>query len=191
MRCYLGFLLTVALAGACFGSDLPDKTRLEVRLSETLSSDTSHIGQSFTATLDRAVSIGGKVILPKGARVTGVVRYAESTRDYSRAGELDLEVTSVQAGGQTYDVVTNPVMMRGKEGRLNPNTGTPDPNGRRKQDATRAAIDAATGGARDTHTIPGTSISVGPATSTMQVVLPVRSKLTFTVAGTKKPAETH
>ena len=178
------------MAGVAFGSDLPDKTRLEVRLNETLSSDTSQTGQPFAATLDRSVSAGGKMILPKGAQVTGVVRYAESTRNCSQPGELDLQVTSIKAAGKTYDVVTAPVVVRGKIGRLNPNTGRPYPNGRRKQDAVGAAIDAATGGTRaNTQTIPGTNVSVGQGGSRMQVVLPARSKLAFTVVRGSKPPE--
>lgn len=175
-------VLTVAMASVAFCLDLPDKTRLEVRLNETLSSDTSQTAQPFAATLDRSASVGGKVILSKGAQVAGVVRFAESTRNYSRPGELDLQVTSIKADGKTYEVVAAPVVVRGKIGRLNPNTGRPYPNGRRKQDAVGAAIDAATGGARaNAQTIPGTNSSVGPESSRMQVVLPVRSKLAFTV----------
>jgi hypothetical protein len=182
-RFFLSLLLLIP--AACFAGDvLPKNTRVEVRLGENLGSDISTPGQSFTATLNRSVSLGGKNVLQKGALVSGTVRYAESTLNYSQAGELALELTSVTSGGKEYRVTTSLLRFQGRARQTNPATGKQDDRGARVEDATRAGV-GVLGGANTsaTHTIPGTNVSVGPETPStgMQVILPANSKLIFTV----------
>ena len=80
---YLFWSLLLLASTASFSSDVPKNTRLEVRLDETLGSDISQIGQDFSATLTRSISLG-KEGLKKGDHVSGVVKYAESTLNYYR-----------------------------------------------------------------------------------------------------------
>ena len=184
----LRFLLPLLLlipASSFAGDSLPKNARLEVRLEQSLGSDVSQPGQSFTATLNRSVSLGGKDILLKGSLVSGVVKEAESTLNYSRAGELVLELTSVTSGGKERRISTGLLRFQGRARPIDPTTGRQDDRGARIEDATRAGV-GVIGGANtsSTHTIPGTSISVGPNTPStgMQVILPAKSKLTFTVS---------
>jgi hypothetical protein len=184
-RLVLTLLLLIPASG--FADDaLPKNTRLEVRLDQSLGSDISQPGENFTATLSRAVSLGGKDVLLKGARVSGVVKEAESTLNYSRAGELVLELTSVTSGGMEHRITTGLLRFQGRARPTDPTTGRQDDRGARVEDATRAAggvIGGANPGAT-THTIPGTGISVGPSTPStgMQVILPAKSKLIVTVS---------
>jgi hypothetical protein len=182
LRALLIFVFTALPLTA---SDLPKNTKLEVRLEETLSSDTSQTGQHFTATVNKSVSLGEAVVLEKGAVVEGVVKLAESTYNYRQAGELDLELISIRSHGKLYVVGSNTLMLMGRATATDPRTGRPMDPGLRKSDATRAAIDTATGGSRGTvGTIPGTDISVGTGSgqSGMQVIVTSKSKLTFNLS---------
>src|SRR5438128_1033105 len=102
------FSLIVLASLPSFGSDrLPKNMRLEIRLDQSLGSDISHEGETFEATLNRSVTLTGKEVLPKGAHVTGLVKWATSTHNYAQPGELELELTSVDANEKTYRVTTN------------------------------------------------------------------------------------
>jgi hypothetical protein len=183
-RKYLFWSLLVLASAACFSSDIPKNTWLEVRLDETLGSDISQIGQDFSATLTRSISLG-KEGLKKGDHVSGVVKYAESTLNYYRPGEIELELTSVMLNGKVCQIATNTLRFQGKERRADPSTGKQDDRGARGEDIARGAIGVA-GAANTTtaQTIPGTGVAVGPSTPVtgMQVVLPAKSKLTFTIS---------
>jgi len=111
---------------------------------------------------------------------------AEPTYNYRQAGELDLELISIRANGKLYSLETNTVMLHGKQSMTDPRTGRPMDSGSRKGDLTQATIGSLPGmdiGGVST-TIPGTDISVGsgsPASRSMQVIVPARSKMTFNV----------
>src|SRR5215475_7194634 len=175
-----------------FASDLPKNLKLEVQIQETLTSDSSTTGQHFSATLNKAISAGGKVVFEKGAMIEGVVTMAEPTYNYRQAGELDLELVSIRAQGKLYSLHTNTVMLRGRQSATDPRTGRPVDPGSRRGDVARATIGSLPGigsvpgtdnGGVST-TIPGTDIGVGsgaPASKSMQVIVPARSKMTFNV----------
>jgi hypothetical protein len=181
-RHWLAFLLFLTPL-AVFGRDQLKNVRIEVRLDQILGSDISHDGETFTGSLNRQVSLGPNVVLPKGSLVQGVVKNAESTMDYYRPGILELELTSVSTGGKTYQILTNTLRLMGKERRMDPSNGKQDDRGARGEDAARAA-GAVLGGTTSTaQTIPGTGVAVGTSdrVTGMQVILPKNSKLTFTV----------
>jgi len=177
---YLAFTLPV------LASDLPKNLKLEVQIQETLTSDSSTTGQRFSAILNKSISAGGKVVFEKGAMVEGIVRMAEPTYNYRQAGELDLELLSIRANGKLYSLQTNTVILHGKPTMTDPRTGRPMDPGSRKGDVARATIGSLPGmdnGGVST-TIPGTDISVGsgsPASKSMHVIVPARSKMTFNV----------
>jgi hypothetical protein len=180
---HLFWPLVLLATSACFASDIPKNTRLEVRLDETLGSDISQVGQNFSATLTRSIALG-KEGLKKGDHVSGVVKYAESTLNYYRPGEIELELTSVISNGKVCQIATNTLRFQGKERQADPATGKQDDRGARGEDIARGAI--AVAGAPNTapaQTIPGTGVAVGPSSPAtgMQVVLPAKSKLTFTI----------
>ena len=181
-----GLFCTLLLSLFAFGSDIPKGTRITVRLDQMLSSDTVMIGQPFIAHLDHDLRFGtDRVMIHKGALVNGVVKYARSTMNYSQAGEIELQITSIASEGLTYGVLSDTFMREGRERPMNPTTGREDDSGARRADVTRAGIDVLTGGGGNAPgaTIPGTSVSVGGANtqSGMQVILPTAMKITFTI----------
>ena len=167
----------------------PKSVKLEIRMDATLSSQTSMTGEKFTATLDKSVSFGDAVMFEKGAAVEGVVKRAEPAYSYDQPGELDLELISVRSKGQLYLLESNVMVLEGTRPATDPRTG--QPVGASKGDIARATIGSIAGAGRggQTASVPGTNGTVGgsQASTTVQVVVPAQSKLTFSV--TSAPAD--
>jgi hypothetical protein len=85
---------------------VPAETALTVVLDEPLGSKTSSTGQNFSATVSAPVEIDGRIAIPKGARVTGVVRDAKSAGRFKGGAVLSVTLSSVTVGGATYDLHT-------------------------------------------------------------------------------------
>jgi len=183
MAAIRAWALLASFAICCFASDNAKNAKLQVRLDQTLTSDAAYTGESFTTTLDKGMTLDGTV-LPKGAKVIGRVAYVHSSSNYSQAGELGLQLVSVASGGQTRGLSTNTVMFEGTDPAQNPHTGGALDQGEQRADAAAAGIGAAGAGNRNAaQTIPGTTVAVsnGNVRKGAQVVLPMRSKLTFLV----------
>ena len=60
---------------------LPEGTTLRVRLDQSVGSEISHAGDSFAASVAEPVTSNGKVAIPKGTRVSGVVSSAKPLDD--------------------------------------------------------------------------------------------------------------
>jgi hypothetical protein len=85
---------------------VPADTTLTVVLDEALGSKTSSTGQDFSASVAAPVEVDGRVAIPKGARVTGVVRDAKSAGRFKGGAVLSVTLSSVTVGGATYDLHT-------------------------------------------------------------------------------------
>jgi len=86
---------------------VPADTTIRIVLDEPLGSKTSSTGQNFSATVSAPVEIDGRIAIPKGARVTGVVREAKSAGRFKGGAVLSISLSSVTVGGSTYDLRTN------------------------------------------------------------------------------------
>jgi len=82
-------------------------TQLDVRLIDGLSSKTSRDGDTFSASLDKAVEVNGKTVIPKGADVSGRVTKAVPSGRLKQRAELWVTLTSVKVGGRSYDIATS------------------------------------------------------------------------------------
>ncbi len=176
--------LSVAAVLPLAAGDLPKNIKLEIRMEETLTSDSAQTGQRFSATLNKGVSAGEAVVFEKGAMVEGVVKLAEPTFNDRQPGELDLELLSIRSKGKLYLLTTNMIVLQGKVTATDPRTGRPVDTGSRKGDVARATMDTIPGMDRGgvATTIPGTDVSVGsggPSSRGMLVIVPGRSELTF------------
>ncbi len=73
---------------------VPAGTTLTVRLVQELGSKTSAAGQSFSATLDRDVVVGGQTAIAAGAGVTGKVVFARPVGALAGEASLQLKLVS-------------------------------------------------------------------------------------------------
>jgi hypothetical protein len=85
---------------------VPEDTAIPVTLDQTLSSKTASAGQPFLATVETAIEIDGKVVIPKGTRASGVVKDAKAAGRFKGGSSLELSLTNVTIEGTSYDIST-------------------------------------------------------------------------------------
>ncbi len=93
---------------------IPEGTALRVRLLDPIGSATDTGGQAFRATLDEPIVVDNVVAVPRDANVTGRVLVARASGHLQTPAELVVTLTSLEAGGKAYEVVTSDVSWRGR-----------------------------------------------------------------------------
>lgn len=81
---------------------VPKGTAITATMGKTISADKNHSGDSFVARLSTPVKVDGKIVFPKGARITGRVVAVKKH-------ELKVALASVVVHGKPYDLTTNSV----------------------------------------------------------------------------------
>jgi hypothetical protein len=81
---------------------IPEGTKLRVRLDQTISSATAEEGQTVELSVTDPVLIDDQVVIPEGARVTGVVTQAQEKRRLGRAGKLDFSIERVRCADDQW-----------------------------------------------------------------------------------------
>lgn len=84
--------------------EVPSGTQLETTLDSRLSTQDSKVGDAFTVTVSRAVSVGQRTAIPSGARVDGKVTAVQKSGGSSQPAVLKLDFTSLTVGGKTYPI---------------------------------------------------------------------------------------
>ncbi len=74
---------------------LPHQTAVHLKLDQTLSSATAHVGEEVTYEVTQDVVVGGVTVIAKGAPAIGAVTEAEPKKRMGKAGKLNVSVTSV------------------------------------------------------------------------------------------------
>ena len=111
MRSFIRISIWFCLGGlAAAQIEIPEGTRVKVRLEEDLSSATSEQGQSVRLSVVEEVKIGGTVVIAPGAKATGTVVVATPKR-LMTGGKLDFSVDGVTAA----DGETIPIRYRQEE----------------------------------------------------------------------------
>jgi outer membrane lipoprotein SlyB len=93
---------------------IPVGTSLQVRITESLNSETSNVGQIFHGTLEAPIVVHGKTLFPKGADVTGEVINVERSGRLSNPGELHLSLRTIRNGKRTYALSVEPIFIKGE-----------------------------------------------------------------------------
>jgi LysM repeat protein len=93
---------------------IPAGRTVTVRVGDTLSSKTAQDGQTFTGTLANGIAVNGKVIVPAGSGVTGVVSEAKSAGRFKGEAILAIRLTSVNIKGVPHRVSTDEYVVTQK-----------------------------------------------------------------------------
>jgi hypothetical protein len=97
---------------------VPEGTTFSIRMLDSLDSGSANPGDSFRATLSTPVQIGGNVVIPQDADVTGRVVDVESAGRFKGGALLTLELTGLSYNGRSYAIHTSPwsrqIQGRGK-----------------------------------------------------------------------------
>jgi len=86
---------------------IPSGTILSVRMIDSIDSTQNHAGDEFAATLEAPVVIGDRAIIPRNSDARVRLVQATSAGHMSGRSELKVELVSVTAGGQTYQLQTS------------------------------------------------------------------------------------
>lgn len=85
---------------------VPAGTVLTVRTNQALSTKTSQSGTAFTGSLMTPITLGGKMAIPAGSDVTGIVQDAKKAGRFKGGASLVLALDSVTVRGHKYNIVT-------------------------------------------------------------------------------------
>jgi hypothetical protein len=85
------------------GPQVPSGTRLTVQITTPVSSETAQAGDGWEGTTTGDIVVGDEVLVPSGTTVRGKVRNVLPAKKGDRA-MLDLEVSSLEIGGEPVDV---------------------------------------------------------------------------------------
>ena len=93
---------------------VPAGTRIAVRLEHGISTENNASGDEFTAALDGPLTVSGKVVAPRGSRVTGLLTdVADAGRVEGRAS-LTMVLRRLEVGGEEYTLSTQPMTFVAK-----------------------------------------------------------------------------
>jgi hypothetical protein len=110
---------------------LADGTKLQVRLQDALDSAVNKTGDTFSAILDKDISVDGAVVAPRGSVLGGKIsNVMRSGRVEGRAG-MSIQLTSLTVGNQTYPLQTEILSFEAES--------------TKKKDATKVGIGAGLG----------------------------------------------
>ena len=88
---------------------IPAGTTLRLELKSAVGSDTSTVEQPVSAELRAPVTIDGRVVLPAGSEVMGVVTGVERSGRVKGRARVAYRFNSVRAGGENIDIQTSAI----------------------------------------------------------------------------------
>jgi len=92
---------------------VPAGTKLNVRLVQGIDVDASEAGQTFKATVDDPVMIGGAIVIPRGASAVVQAVNVQQSGKMKGSDKVTLKLNSIGFGGMAYPVVTEYVETKG------------------------------------------------------------------------------
>ena len=108
--CFPAVLLSLAFVVSAMAHSetaVPAGTAIGVTLDQSVSSKTAKVGQAVTGSISKNVSVGGKVIIPKGATARLTVASVQASGRLSTPAKLWLRLRSVTIHGKSYTVSTS------------------------------------------------------------------------------------
>lgn len=85
---------------------VPAGTIFTVRTNQALSTKTAQTGTSFTGTIMTPITHEGRMVIPAGSDVTGIVTDAKKAGKFKGGASLALTLDSVTINGHKYNIVT-------------------------------------------------------------------------------------
>lgn len=128
---------------------IPAGTRLSIRTTNAISSETAVPGQGFTASVAEPVLIDGRTVVPRGAAAGGVILSTDDGGRVKGVASLSLGLTSLRIGGKQVKVASSVFTKNG------PAT--------KKKDAVKIGIGAGIGAAIGAIAGGGKGAAVGAA----------------------------
>lgn len=155
-------------------------TNVRVRSTTTLSTKTNAAGDVFHGSLDAPLTVDGKVVAEKGARVQGVVADADPGGRVKGVARISVRLTAIETDKGMVSVKTNAIAQQARTTKRNDAVKVGIGSG------IGAAIGAIAGGGRGAAIGAGAGAGAGTgvvlATRGEPAVLPAETVLTFKLA---------
>jgi len=177
----VGALLVLALALPALceaGSTVRKGTAIAVVTDQSVSSRDAKVGQTVTGTVAKDVTVGGKVVIPKGSPVKLAVSSVQASGRLSTPAKLYLRLRTVTVRGESYSFET------GSSGRSESGKGKRDAGFIGGGAAAGALIGGLAGGGKGAAIGAGAGAGAGTAgaaaTGKKDIQYPAESHLAFT-----------
>jgi hypothetical protein len=92
---------------------VPAGTKLNIRLVQAIEVDASEAGQTFKATVDDPVMMGGAIVIPRGATAVVQAVKVEQSGKMKGSDKVTLKLNSISFGGMAYPITTEYVESKG------------------------------------------------------------------------------
>jgi hypothetical protein len=92
---------------------VPAGTKLNIRLVQAIEVDASEAGQTFKATVDDPVMMGGSIVIPRGATAVVQAAKVEQSGKMKGSDKITLKLNSISFGGKAYPITTEYVESKG------------------------------------------------------------------------------
>ncbi len=156
---------------------IADGTAIHIVLDQSLSSNRSHAGDDFEASISEPVIVAGKTVIPKGAQVRGRVTEASEAGHLHHPASLRLTLRSVEVGGKSYPIETSSI------GRVGPNHNKRNVEYIGGGAAAGALIGGLAGGGKGALIGSAAGAGAGTAGAAMtgkkDITIPAETRLTF------------
>ncbi len=90
-------------------SSIPAGTAVPVTLLAQIDSEHNEVGQSWTGRVTRDVVVGGQVVIPAGAAVSGVVIAMDEGDENEGNGSITIEARSIETTAGTRSIASAPI----------------------------------------------------------------------------------
>jgi hypothetical protein len=88
---------------------VPEGTLLQLRLTTAVASDTTHVEDAVSAELAEPITVGGRIAMPAGSMVSGVVNAVDGAGRVKGRARIVLGFTSMNVGAARYDMRSEPI----------------------------------------------------------------------------------
>ncbi len=168
--------------------EIPAGTDVHVRMIDSLNSGQARVGDIFHGTLEEAILVNGRAIVPKGADVTGTVVAAHASGRLTDPGELSLILNTVSSAGVATSINVQPLQIKGESHKKS--TATKAGGGA----VVGALIGALAGGGKGAAIGAGVGAAAGTgaaaATGKKEAIVESEAVLTFVTSSAPSPAIT-
>ncbi len=86
---------------------VPTGSKVVIRMIDSVNSEQNQVGQTFVATLDEPLTVGGVEVAPRNADVRGRIAKINEAGRVAGAAELGLELTQIVVNGIPYSITTS------------------------------------------------------------------------------------
>jgi hypothetical protein len=92
---------------------VPAGTVIHVRIIDAINVDLSKPGQTYNASIDDPIMMGGRAVIPRGAAVTLQAVAVKQAGRLKGSDEISLKINTLTINGKRFDVVSDAVTQKG------------------------------------------------------------------------------